>query len=104
VVEAAGPAVTRVRPGDAVYFCDGGFGRAPGTYQEVKIVDERYLARKPARLSFAEAAAAPLVTITAWEALRRRAPRPRSRPGHREGRADPGLGGGLNGRPALSAR
>ena len=73
VVEAAGPAVTRVRPGDEVYFCDGGFGPVPGTYQEVKVVDERYLARKPERLSFAEAAAAPLVTITAWEALRERA-------------------------------
>jgi NADPH2:quinone reductase len=73
VVESTGAAVTRVRPGDEVYFCDGGFGPAPGTYQEVKIVDERYLARKPERLSFAEAAAAPLVTITAWEALRERA-------------------------------
>jgi NADPH:quinone reductase len=50
-----------------------GFGPTPGTYQEVKIVDERYLARKPERLSFAEAAAAPLVTITAWEALHGRA-------------------------------
>ena len=73
VVESTGPAVTRVRPGDEVYFCDGGFGPTPGTYQEVKIVDERYLARKPERLSFVEAAAAPLVTITAWEAVRERA-------------------------------
>jgi NADPH2:quinone reductase len=73
VVEAVGTAVTRVRPGDEVYFCDGGFGPAPGTYQELKLVDERYLAHKPDRLSFAEAAAAPLVTITAWEALRERA-------------------------------
>jgi NADPH:quinone reductase len=73
VVERTGPAVTRGRPGDEVYFCDGGFGPTPGTYQDVKIVDERYLARKPQRLSFAEAAAAPLVTITAWEALRGRA-------------------------------
>jgi NADPH:quinone reductase len=73
VVESTGSAVTRLRPGDEVYFCDGGFGPAPGTYQEVKIVDERYLARKPERLSFIEAAAAPLVTITAWEAQRDRA-------------------------------
>ena len=72
VVEGVGPAVSRVRPGDEVYFCDGGFGPAPGTYQEVKVVDERYLAHKPGRLSFAEAAA-PLVTITAWEATRERA-------------------------------
>jgi NADPH:quinone reductase-like Zn-dependent oxidoreductase len=32
VVESTGPAVTRVRPGDEVYFCDGGFGPTPGTY------------------------------------------------------------------------
>ncbi|HEX3712091.1 MAG TPA: zinc-binding dehydrogenase, partial [Trebonia sp.] len=73
VVEAVGAEVTRVRPGDEVFFCDGGFGPTPGTYLELKVVDERYLARKPQRLSFAEAAAAPLVTITAWEALRERA-------------------------------
>jgi NADPH:quinone reductase len=73
VVEHTGPAVTRVRPGDEVYFCDGGFGPTPGTYAEAKVVDERYLARKPTRLSFIETAAVPLVTITAWEALRERA-------------------------------
>jgi len=73
VVESIGPSVSRVRPGDEVYFCDGGFGPTPGTYQEVKVVDERYLAHKPKHLSFVEAAATPLVTITAWEALRERA-------------------------------
>jgi NADPH:quinone reductase len=73
VVASTGPAVTRVRPGDEVFFCDGGFGPTPGTYQEARVVDERYLALKPQRLSFTEAAAAPLVTVTAWEALRGRA-------------------------------
>ena len=73
VVESVGPAVTRVRVGDDVYFCDGGFGPTPGTYVELKVLDERYIAQKPKRLSFVEAAAAPLVTITAWEALRERA-------------------------------
>ena len=73
IVEETGPAVSRVSPGDEVYFCNGGFGRTPGTYQDLMIVDERYLARKPERLSFVEAAAAPLVTITAWEAQRERA-------------------------------
>jgi NADPH2:quinone reductase len=73
IVEETGPAVSRVRPGDEVYFCNGGFGPTPGTYQELMIVDERYLARKPERLSFVEAAAAPLVTITAWEAQQERA-------------------------------
>ena len=73
IVESVGPAVTRVRPDDEVYFCDGGFGPTPGTYQEMKVLDERYLAHKPKRLSFVESAASPLVTITAWEALRGRA-------------------------------
>jgi NADPH2:quinone reductase len=73
VVESAGPSVTRVRAGDEVYFCDGGFGPTPGTYAELKVLDERYVAHKPKRLSFVEAAAAPLVTITAWEALNERA-------------------------------
>jgi len=56
-----------------VYFCDGGFGPTPGTYAELKVLDERYISHKPRRLSFVQAAAAPLVTITAWEALRERA-------------------------------
>jgi NADPH:quinone reductase len=73
VVESVGASVTRVRVGEEVYFCDGGFGPTPGTYAEMKVLDERYLARKPERLSFVEAAAAPLVTITAWEALYERA-------------------------------
>ena len=73
VVEATGPGVTRFKAGDEVYFCDGGFGPTPGTYQEKRIIDERFLARKPASLSFAEAAAVPLVTIIAWEALLERA-------------------------------
>lgn len=73
VVESIGPAVSRVRAGDEVYFCDGGFGPSPGTYVELKVLDERFVALKPKQLSFVEAAAAPLVTITAWEAIRERA-------------------------------
>jgi NADPH:quinone reductase len=73
VVDRVGSAVTRVRPGDEVYFCDGGFGPTPGTYEELKVVDEAVVALKPHSLSFVEAAAAPLVTITAWEALMGRA-------------------------------
>jgi NADPH2:quinone reductase len=73
VVSDVGADVTRFRPGDEVYLCDGGFGTTPGTYAEAKTLDERLVAHKPRRLSFAEAAAAPLVTIAAWEALRERA-------------------------------
>lgn len=70
VVEAVGEKVTRFTTGDEVYFCHGGLGkRGTGNYAEYAVVDERFVARKPQALSFAEAAAAPLVLITAWEAL-----------------------------------
>jgi len=69
VVEAVGAGVQGFRVGDAVYFCNGGLGGHQGNYAEYTIVDERFAAHKPASLTFAEAAAAPLVLITAWEAL-----------------------------------
>ncbi|WP_293333448.1 zinc-dependent alcohol dehydrogenase family protein [Microcoleus sp. CAWBG58] len=69
VVEAVGDAVQSVQVGDEVFFCHGGLGGSIGTYAEFAVVDERFLAIKPAALSFAEAAAAPLVLITAWESL-----------------------------------
>ena len=68
-VEAAGNAVTRFKPGDDVYFFNNGLGSGTGSYAEFTLVHEAYAARKPAKLSMAEAAAAPLVLITAWEAL-----------------------------------
>lgn len=74
VVEAVGEKVENVQIGDAVYFCDGGLGKAgTGNYAEYVVVDSRFVAKKPRNLSFAEAAAAPLVLITAWEALGDRA-------------------------------
>ncbi|MEG4282047.1 zinc-dependent alcohol dehydrogenase family protein [Microcoleus sp. A006_D1] len=69
VVEALGAAVQSFQVGDEVFFCNGGLGGSIGTYAEFAVVDERFLAIKPAALSFAEAAAAPLVLITAWESL-----------------------------------
>jgi NADPH2:quinone reductase len=73
VVEAVGAAVTRFRPGDAVWYCQGGLGGPLGNYAEYALVDEAIAQPKPASLSFVEAAAAPLVLITAWEALYDRA-------------------------------
>ena len=73
VVEAVGEQVTRFKPGDAVYFCHGGLGGESGNYAEYNLVEERALALKPASLDFEQAAAAPLVLITAWEALYDRA-------------------------------
>jgi NADPH2:quinone reductase len=69
VVEAVGSAVQQFQVGDEVYFCNGGLGGHPGNYAEYAVVDEKFAAPKPKSLSFAEAAAAPLVLITAWEAL-----------------------------------
>jgi NADPH2:quinone reductase len=69
VVEAVGAGVQSFQVGDEVFFCNGGLGGPRGTYAEKAVVDQRFLALKPAALSFAEAAAAPLVLITAWESL-----------------------------------
>ena len=73
VIEAVGSRVSRFKVGDAVYFCNGGIGGEAGCYAEVAVVDERFAAHKPERLDFTQAAAAPLVLITAWEALHDRA-------------------------------
>ncbi len=80
IVEAVGAGVQRFRPGDAVYFCYGGLGAGFGNYAEYTVIDERFVAPKPTSVSFAEAAAAPLVLITAWEALYERG---RLEPGER---------------------
>ncbi len=70
VVAEIGKEVKRFKVGDEVYFCAGGLGKSgTGNYAEFTVVDERRVARKPTSLSFAEAAAAPLVLITAWESL-----------------------------------
>ena len=67
VVRAVGPDCTLFRPGDAVSYA--GVINRPGTNAELHLVDERIVGPKPATLSFAEAAAMPLTTITAYEAL-----------------------------------
>ena len=67
VVEAVGSQVTTLSVGDEVWYA-GDITRA-GSNAELQAVDERIVARKPASLSFAEAAALPLTTITAWESL-----------------------------------
>ncbi|MBE0619117.1 MAG: zinc-binding alcohol dehydrogenase family protein [Burkholderiales bacterium] len=67
VVKAVGPEVTLFEPGDDVYYA-GSIVR-PGCNSEFHLVDERIVGRKPANLGFAESAALPLTTITAWEGL-----------------------------------
>jgi NADPH2:quinone reductase len=68
-VEATGPGVDAFAVGDAVYGMTGGVGGVPGSLAEYAAVDARLLAPRPARLSMQEAAALPLVAITAWEGL-----------------------------------
>lgn len=67
VVRAVGPDVTLFRPGDRVYYA-GSIARA-GTNSERHLVDERVVGHMPTTLDFAQAAALPLTTITAWELL-----------------------------------
>ncbi len=67
VVVEAGPDVTLFKPGDEVFYA-GTIVRS-GTNAEFHLVDERITGRKPRKLGFAEAAALPLTSITAWELL-----------------------------------
>ncbi|MBK3803275.1 zinc-binding alcohol dehydrogenase family protein [Azospirillum brasilense] len=66
-VVAAGPQATLFKPGDAVFYA-GAIDR-DGTNAEFHLVDERIVGPKPASLDFAQAAALPLTSITAWEAM-----------------------------------
>ncbi|WP_282263862.1 zinc-binding alcohol dehydrogenase family protein [Stenotrophomonas sp. PS02301] len=72
VVEAVGPEVTAFAPGDEVYYA-GDVTRS-GCNAQYQWVDERLVGRKPTTLDFAEAAALPLTTLTAWELLFQRMP------------------------------
>jgi zinc-binding alcohol dehydrogenase family protein len=67
IVEAVGASCTLFQPGDEVYYA-GDVTRS-GSNQEYQLIDERIVGRKPRSLSFAEAAAMPLTTVTAWESL-----------------------------------
>ncbi|MEU3186814.1 zinc-dependent alcohol dehydrogenase family protein [Streptomyces sp. NPDC006923] len=69
IVEGVGPGVTGFAPGDEVYGLVGGVGDLQGTLAPYVAADARLLAHKPSSLSMREAAALPLVVITAWEGL-----------------------------------
>ncbi len=69
VVEAVGEGVTDYKAGDEVYGCAGGVAHHQGTLAEYLAADVRLIAPKPKTLSMTEAAALPLVSITAFEAL-----------------------------------
>jgi zinc-binding alcohol dehydrogenase family protein len=67
IVDAVGPDVSLFKVGDEVFYA--GSIQRQGTNSEFHLVDERIVGNKPRTLSFAEAAALPLTSITAWELL-----------------------------------
>ena len=67
IVVEVGTEVSDFKPGDEVYYA-GDITR-PGSNSEFQLIDSRIVGRKPQTLDFAEAAALPLTSITAWEAL-----------------------------------
>jgi NADPH:quinone reductase len=73
IVEETAPGVTAFRAGDEVYGMVGGVGGLQGTLAEFVAVDADLLAHKPRNLSMRQAAALPLIAITAWEGLMDRA-------------------------------
>lgn len=69
IVVETGSEASRFKVGDNVWFSHGGLGREQGNYAEYTVIDERWVSLSPKTYSFIEAAASPLVLITAWGAL-----------------------------------
>ncbi len=69
VIEEVGEGVTAFNPGDEVYACAGGVKGLGGALAEFMLADADLVALKPKSLTMQEAAALPLVSITAWEGL-----------------------------------
>lgn len=67
IVKAVGEDVTLFKVGDEV--CYAGDLTRQGSNAAYQVVDERIVGHKPKRLSFSDAAALPLTTLTAWELL-----------------------------------
>jgi len=68
-IEAVGEDVIGFEIGDQVYGCAGGLADLQGTLAEYMLADAKLLAHKPKSISMKEAAALPLVGITAYEGL-----------------------------------
>lgn len=69
IVQAVGEGVTGFQPGDEVFGMTGGVGGVQGSLAQYAAVDADLLAHKPRTASLRQAAALPLVFITAWEGL-----------------------------------
>ncbi|ADJ15183.1 zinc-binding dehydrogenase [Halalkalicoccus jeotgali] len=68
-VDAVGDGVTAFEPGDEVYGMPGGVTGSPGALAEYMVADAEAIAPAPESLSLTEAAALPVVALTAWEML-----------------------------------
>jgi NADPH2:quinone reductase len=69
VIVETGPQANQFKVGDKVWFCHGGLGREQGNYAEYTVIDQRWVSLSPKTFSLTDAAATPLVSITAWGAL-----------------------------------
>lgn len=69
IISEVGFGVRHLKVGDEVYACAGGVKGTQGALAEYMLAESDSVAKKPHSLSFAQAAALPLVTITAWTAL-----------------------------------
>ena len=78
-IEAVGHGVKDYSIGDEVYGCAGGLADLPGTLAEYMVADSNLIAHRPKILSMREAAALPLVAITAYEGLTRAGIKPKSK-------------------------
>ncbi len=68
-VQEVGDGVSGFAVGDEVYGCAGGLADLPGALAQYMVADSNLIAHKPKNLSMREAAALPLVAITAYEGL-----------------------------------
>lgn len=66
-IDAVGDGVQAYAVGDRVYGCIGGYGSVQGTLADYAIADSDLIAHAPESLALTDAAALPLVTLTAWE-------------------------------------
>eukprot|EP00824_Muranothrix_gubernata_P020993 TRINITY_DN4297_c1_g3_i1.p1 TRINITY_DN4297_c1_g3~~TRINITY_DN4297_c1_g3_i1.p1 ORF type:complete len:343 (+),score=87.41 TRINITY_DN4297_c1_g3_i1:73-1029(+) len=82
-VEDIGSGVTRFKKGDEVWLA--GSIRRQGSYAQYVAVDERIVGKKPKSLTHEEAAAMPLVVLTAWEGMLEQMGIPRAAPGTGQG-------------------
>jgi NADPH:quinone reductase len=72
VIDAVGPGVTHLAPGDEVFYMTDFLHNTSGTYAEYQVVDAALIAPRPPTLTHVEAAALPLAAGTAYETIIRR--------------------------------